>query len=63
MFRFTTTTKAQKSINEVTPIYEKNISMIFEGIKDKNLDISFEVITMCLKNLKMTIDSKSKNSP
>ena len=63
IIRFSTTTKAQKSIKEVTPIYEKNISMIFDRIKDKELEISFEVISKCLKNLKITMDAESKKSP
>lgn len=62
IIRFTTTTKAQKSIKEITPIYEKNISMIFDRIKDKDLEISFEVITKCLKNLKIAIYSEYKNN-
>ena len=62
IIRFSTTTKAQKSIKEVTPIYEKNISMIFDRIKDKELEISFEVISKCLKNLKITMDAESKKS-
>ena len=59
IFRFTPTKKAQKSIKKIEPIYEKNISMIFDWITDKEITMSFGVITTCLKNLKITMCSES----
>ena len=51
IFRFTATEKAQKSLKKVGPIYEKNIAEIFGGIKDKEIETAFTVVTKCLKNL------------
>jgi len=51
IFRFSTTQKAQTSIKKVGPIYEKNIAMIFEGVKNEELDICLNIVKKCLKNL------------
>jgi DNA-binding MarR family transcriptional regulator len=52
IFRFTITKKAEKNIQKIGPIYEKNIAMIFEWITNKELHIGFELISRCLENLK-----------
>jgi DNA-binding MarR family transcriptional regulator len=52
IFRFTITKKAEKNIQKIGPIYEKNIAMIFEWITNKEVKIGFELISRCLENLK-----------
>ncbi len=50
VFRFTLTKKWHESMELVSPIYEDAISMIFDGIKEKDILISRNMIERCLQN-------------
>lgn len=50
VFRFNLTEKAIKSLEIIWPIYEKNISMLFEWIEESIIKESLKMIKSILKN-------------
>ena len=51
IFRLYLTEKAWKSMKKVSPIYEKNISIIFNWIEQKEISNSLDLIKSILKNI------------
>lgn len=59
IFRFTMTKKAIKTLEKISPIYEKNILKIFENIDDETLKKSLWVVDQMINNLKVCITNKT----
>ncbi len=50
VFRFILTKKWNQAMRTVSPIYENAISMVFEGVNEKEILISANIIQRCLQN-------------
>ncbi len=53
IFRFTMTKKAINTLEKISPIYEKNISRLFDNIDDETLKNSLWVVDQMINNLKI----------
>lgn len=51
VFRFSLTQKANFALEQIFPIYENSVTMIFDWVSDQELDTAFSVIQKCLKNI------------